>query len=68
MIARGESMDKLYEAIPKKYLPERMGGDMKEVDQSIWRKDLAKKAKQVHLIYYTYDITQFYEKCLYNVC
>ena len=47
MIAKGESLEKLYEAIPKEKLPERYGGYMKDVDQSIWIKDLAKKAKQV---------------------
>ena len=52
MIAKGEDIEKLHEAIPKKYLPEKMGGEMKAVDQSIWRKDLAKKAKQVFIFHF----------------
>ena len=47
MVAKGEDFQKLYDAIPKKDLPERLGGFMKYPDQSIWQKDLAKKAKQV---------------------
>ena len=38
MVAKGESMDRLFEEIPRENIPEKFGGKLKPIDQKKWFK------------------------------
>lgn len=54
MVAQGEDIERLFEAIPRENIPEKFGGKLKPIDQKAWLKDMEKKAPEVchfkHLI------------------
>ena len=47
MVAQGEDIERLFEAIPRENIPEKFGGKLKPIDQKAWLKDMEKKAPEV---------------------